>query len=228
MNHNIQLALVDDDKLVVQLLSDYFQKQEGLEVCMTAYSGNTFVAQLESQSAIPNVVLLDLRMSDGDGIETIEAITPIYPQLKIIVLSSYYKSSFMSYMLKSGVHAFVPKETDKETLVQIIRDVHDKGHYFMSEQIKALRQQLPTKKPPFIGGENSKDLLSNRETEVLKLICQQYTAKEIAQKIFVSPKTVEAHKGNLLLKTGVKNMAGLIIYAVQNAIVNPNEVLLLD
>lgn len=227
MNPNIQIAIVDDDKLVVELLADYFQKQEGLAVCMKAYSGNTFIEQLKTQELIPNVVLLDLRMSDGDGIETIEVITPIYPQLKIIVLSSYYKSSFMSYMLKAGVHAFIPKETDKETLVKIIRDVYEKGHFFMEEQITALRQQLPKKKAPIIKS-NAKDMLTEREVEVLKLICQQYTAKQIAQKIFVSPKTVEAHKGNLLLKTGVKNMAGLIIYAVQNAIVNPNEVLLLD
>ncbi len=223
----IQIAIVDDDRLVVQLLSDYFQKNDALNVSIEAYSGNSFLSKLKESEECPQVVILDLRMDDGDGIQTLEYLNRNYPDIKIVVLSSYYKASFMGYMLKAGVHAFIPKGTDKEDLLAIIFEVHKKGHFFTNEQITHLRKQLPNKKPP-ITGSNSGGSLSERELEILKLLCQQLTAKEIAKKLFISTKTVEAHKSNLLLKTGVKNMVGLIIFAIKNSIVNPDEIFLLD
>mgnify|MGYP000651317362 CR=1 FL=1 len=226
MENTIQLAIVDDSKLVVQLLRDFLEVQEGIEVCHTSYGGNTFLEYLQDASTLPQVVLLDLKMKDGDGLETIPTLTSEYPSIRIIVLSSFYRPSFMGYMLKAGVHAFIPKETEKEELLRIIYEVAHKDHYFTSDQIKVLRNQVSGKVPQM--HIHSKDDLSEREIEVLKLICQQFTAKEIAQKIFVSPKTVEAHKSNLLLKTGAKNTAGLIIYAVQHRIVIPEEMILLD
>lgn len=226
MENAIQLAIVDDSKLVVQLLKDFLEVQEGINVCHTSYGGNPFLEYLNETEMLPQVALLDLKMKDGDGLETIPTLTSEFPSLKIVVLSSFYRPSFMGYMLKAGVHAFIPKETEKEELLHIIYEVAQKDHYFTSEQIKVLRGQVSGKVPQM--HVHSKDELSEREVEVLKLICQQYTAKEIAKKIFVSQKTVEAHKSNLLLKTGAKNTAGLIIYAVQNRIVIPEEMILLD
>ena len=227
MNDRIHIAIVDDDKLVVQLLSEFFQNQDRINVLINAFSGNSFINILETEQYYPDIVLLDLRMNDGNGIETIDILTSNYPTVKIIVLSSYYKPSFMGCMLKAGVDAFIPKETDKEMLLKIVFEVYERGHYFIPEQVVALREQLPTGKTPSFE-KNSKDGLTQREKEILILICQQFTAKEIAKKIFVTTKTVEAHKGNLLLKTGVKNTVGLIIYAMQNKIVNANDLILLN
>jgi len=222
----IKIAIVDDDKLVVQLLADYFTAQSDFQVCFKAYSGNSLIQILGEQDTIqPEIVLLDLKMKDGDGIQAAEQLNQLYPQIKKIVLSSHYKPSFVGYMIKSSIAAFMPKETDKETLLQIIREVHEKGHYLSPEQFEAIRKQLPSKKAPEISG--SPKLLTERETEVLKLICRQFTAKEIGKKLFLSPKTVEAHKGNLLVKTGAKNTVGLIIYAIQNKLVNPDELIIL-
>ena len=223
---SINLAVVDDDTLVVQLLTDFLQAQNNFHIVLTANSGNQFLEQLEREEKKLDIVLLDLRMEDGDGLETITKLSTYYPRLRIIVLSSYYKASSTGYMLKLGVHAFIPKETDKEELIGIIREVHNKDHFFTTEQVQVLRNQINHKAPKLY--TNSKDALSRRELEVLQFICQQYTAKQIAEVLFVSTKTIEAHKSNLLLKIGVKNTAGLIIYAVQNQLVNAEHIVLLD
>lgn len=225
-NKNIQIGIVDDDQLVVQLLSDFLEEQDNLNVLLRATSGNQFLEQLEEVREIPDIVLLDLRMDDGNGLETINRLTKNYSQLKIIVLSSYYKASSIGYMLKLGVSAFLPKDIDKEDLINIIEEVQYKEHFFTSEQIHVLRNQISHKTPKQY--TNTKNALSSRELDVLQFICQQYTAKEIAEKLFVTTKTIEAHKSNLLLKTGTKNTAGLIIYAVQNQLVNADDIVLLD
>ncbi|WP_338813068.1 response regulator transcription factor [Bernardetia sp. Wsw4-3y2] len=226
MSNIISVSLVDDDKLVVDLLKEFLDSQDNISVSITAFGGIEFIEKLKNADSIPHVVILDLKMKDGDGIEVIEQVTKNYPELKIIVLSSYYKASFLGYMLKIGVHAFVPKETDKFELLKIILDVHEKGHFFTSDQVEVVRQQVSNKAP--ILNIESKDALSEREIDVLQLICQQFTAKEIGDKLFISTKTVEAHKSNLLLKTGVRNTAGLIVYAVKNHIIDPSEIFLMD
>ena len=216
-NNNINLAIIDEDTLIVQLLASFLQEQNNINVVLTATSGNQFLEQLEQAKEVPDIVLLDLRMDDGDGLETISKLTVLHPQLKIIVLSSYYKASSISYMLKLGVHAFLPKEIDKEYLIDIIQEVNNKEHYFTADQIHVLRNQISHKTPKQYA--TTKDILSSRELDVLQFICKQYTAKQIAEILFVTTKTIEAHKSNLLLKTGIKNTAGLIIYAVQNQFV---------
>lgn len=225
-NNKIDIAIVDDDTLVVQLLSVFLQQENNLTIVVTANSGNSFLKKLKEVEKTPDIVLLDIRMDDGDGLETIGVLKISYPQLKIIVISSYYRASSIGYMLKLGVHAFLPKETDKEELIHIIQEVYHKDHFFTSEQVAVLREQVSHKTPKHYA--NTKEALSTRELEVLQLICQQFTAKEIAEKLFVTTKTIEAHKSNLLLKTGVKNTAGLIIYAVQNKLVNASDIVLLD
>lgn len=226
MNNEIQIALVDDDKLVIQLLADYLNNEPNLNICLTSNSGNSFLGTLQNTNNHPDIVLMDLKMNDGNGLETTAKLTSDFPELKVIVLSSYYKPAFVGHLLRSGANAFLSKETDKKDLVFIIRQVMEKGHYFASEQVKTLRDQISHKitEPPLY----NKEKLSAREVEVLILICQQFTAKEIAVKLFISVKTVETHKSNLLLKTGVKNTAGLIIYAAQQRLINPDEFVILE
>lgn len=225
MNKTYQIALVDDDKLVVQLLKDYLHELDFINVCLTANSGNAFI-ELLKQHEIPELVIMDLKMDDGTGLETMDYLAKHYPDLKIIVLSSYYKPGFLGHLLKSGGDAFLSKETDKEELAFIVKEVMEKGHYFSSEQVAILRQQVSNKTAP--AQVYGKEKLSERELEVLSLICAQYTAKEIAERLFISVKTVEVHKSNLLLKTASKNTAGLIIYAAQQRLINPDEFTVLD
>jgi len=220
----INIAIVDDDNLIVQLLDAYFSNNESISVIMKANDGSVFLEQLKSAPEIPDIVLLDLRMQKMDGIETTELLKEQYPTIKIIVISSHYKSSFMGYMLKTGVNAFIPKEISPDALEQIIYSVSKTGYYFSEEHVNAMSQHISMKAPkPKL---SKQEILTSRELEILKLICQQYSTVEIASKLFITKRTVEGHKANLLLKTGVRNTAGLVIFAISHQIIGPDELTL--
>jgi DNA-binding NarL/FixJ family response regulator len=223
-NLKIKIGIVDDDLLFVQLLKNYINHSDGFEVVMTSTGGHQFLNETENNDL--DVLILDLRMANGDGLEVMSALALKEDKTKIIVLSSFYRRSFMGQMLKMGAHAFLSKEIELEELLKVIHSVYHKGHYFSDEQIDVMRGQLSNKLPEFHA--YSKDDLTDREVDVLKLVCQQLSTKEIADTLFISPKTVETHKTNLMIKTCVKNMAGLVIYAVQNNIVDANEIVLFD
>jgi DNA-binding NarL/FixJ family response regulator len=220
----ISIAIVDDETLIVQLLEDYFRKVDSVQVVMKAYDGKEFIEQLKQTDKYPDIVLLDLRMKEMDGIETTTYLREHFPEIKIIVMSSHYMSSFMGYMLKTGVNAFIPKEISPDFLTNVIHSVKQHGYYFSEEHVEVMRTQIAPKVPkPKL---TQQEILSEREMEILKLICQQFTSQEIADKLFIARRTVEGHKGNLLLKTAVKNTAGLVIYAIQNQLIDPDELVI--
>lgn len=155
------------------------------------------------------------------GVESIQHLKKYFPSIKIIVISSYYQDSFMGFLFKTGASAFVPKEISPEYLMHIIDTVYRQGVFFTEEQLVQLRTQITSKTPKPMLNEESE--LSTREIEVLKLICQQKTAKEIGELLFISPKTVEGHRNSLFVKTGVKNVVGLVIYALQHNIIGIDD-----
>lgn len=224
MEHTkIKIGIVDDDLLFVQLLKNYIDNNGDYQVTLTSTGGYQF---LNEDSGSLDILILDLRMTNGDGLEVMSELAKRETETKIIVLSSFYRRSFMGQMLKMGAHAFLPKEIELEELLAVIKTVHHTGHYFSNDQIDVMRSQLSNKLPEFHAF--SKNELTDREIDVLRLVCQQMSTKEIADSLFISPKTVETHKTNLMIKTGVKNMAGLVIYAVQNQVIDPNEIVLFD
>ncbi len=224
MNEKIKLAIVDDEALLVMLLNDFFSKHEQIEVVTTATDGEEFLSNLKLLENTPDVILLDLQMKGMNGIETMTVLKQNYPDLKIIVVSSHYKKSFMGYMLKLGVNAFLPKGVEPQLLSEAVKEAFTRGYFFMDEQIEVMRRQISSNVPePALSTEES---LSEREIEILKLICQQYTAQQIADKLFITKRTVEGHKSSLLLKTSAKNTAGLVIYAVQKKIIDIDDCIL--
>lgn len=219
--NNITIAITDDDALIVSLLEGYLQSIEGIEVLLTANSGEQLLNLLSGAPALPQIILLDLKMSGMDGIEVTQHLKDNYPDIKVIVISSHYQRLFMGFMLKTGVAAFLPKGISPLELIDIIRIVQKQGYYFKDDQMEALREQIPAKAPkPLLQDE---ELLSEREIDVLKLICQQKTAKEIGEILFITQRTAEGHKNNLFVKTGAKNIAGLVIYAIQQDIIRIEE-----
>lgn len=228
ISNKIKVAIVDDDSLVVQLLAQYLEqaKKSQFEVLFTANSGNVFIEKLTSDLYEEvDIILLDMRMRDGDGISVLEQLKQLTTNAKIVVLSSYYKDAYVGQMINLGVHAFLPKEIDKEELISIIEETYHKGHYFSKTQLTSLRNQIAPKAPKL--HIQPKDTLTARELEILQLVAQQYTTREIADKLFISHKTVEVHKSNLLSKTGTKNTAGLIIYAIHHQLINPDDFMIL-
>ncbi|WCL82302.1 response regulator transcription factor [Saprospira sp. CCB-QB6] len=221
---NINIAITDDDSLVVQLLTEYLEKFSPLPctVSLTANSGQEFIEKTKLPSFQEvDIILLDMRMKDGDGLWVLEQLNKQQFTAKIIVLTSYYKTAYIGQMMSLGAHAFLPKEIDKEQLVEIMEEVHKKGHYFTSEQMQSLRAQITAKSPKLQLDPTT--AISPRELEVLQLIAQQYTTKEIAEKLCLTVKTIEAHKSNLLSKTGSKNAVGLVVYAIEQGLIKPSD-----
>ncbi|MBI9052717.1 MAG: response regulator transcription factor [Bacteroidales bacterium] len=215
----INLAIINDEELLVELLQSFFKKTETISVVITATNGDEFLLKLATNKLRPDIILLDFRFKQTNTLEKIKDLKQDFPDIKIIVISSYYKKSLMGYMLKSGVNAFIPKGISPDKLVNIIMEVAEKDYYFMEDQINILRKQLSSKIPqPSLYEEIQ---LSDREKEVLYLICQQKTAKDISEIMCISKRTVDGHRTNLLLKTGAKNTAGLVIYAILNKIIDP-------
>lgn len=228
MNTNdsiIRIAIVDDESLIVRLLVDFFSKNKRFEVLLTANDGLQLIEGLRKAESLPDVILLDLQMKELNGIDTTAILKKEFPDIKIIVVSSYYKKTFLGYILKLGINAFLPKGIHPEQLVEAIEEVYTKGYYFLEEQIGVMRSQLSSKTP---APKLKEEELSEREIEVLRLICLQFTAQQIADQLFISPRTVEGHKSSLLLKTGTRNIAGLVIYAIQKNIINLDDYRLIE
>lgn len=218
----ITIAIADNEILILNLLVDYFNQANDITVELIANQGEELLRKLEQEGVAPSLFLLDLRMGELDGVETAKRIKELHPESKIVVFSSHYQKSLIGYMLKNGIDAFLPKGINPDELYKVIKIVHEKGHFFSEEQVAAMRSQISTRvpQPKFEG-----NALSKREVEVLQAICRQNTAQEISELLFISKSTVEGHKNNLLEKTGAKNSAGLVIFAVQNKLFDPNELL---
>lgn len=216
-NEIIKLGIVDDDALIVSLLHPFLDSQKNLSVILAANSGKELLGYLENGGLIPDVLLLDMKMQEMDGVEIAGHLRLHFPEIKIIVISSHYQVSFLSFMIKTGIAAFLPKGVSPKELVHVLSQVFTHGFYFMEEQMEIAEKHLSVKSPkPLLEQGNA---LSSRELDVLKLLCKQKTAKEIGESLFINQRTVEGHKNNLFVKTGAKNMAGLVIYAIQHAII---------
>ncbi len=218
MNEMIKIALVDDETLLVEGFSIMFSNIKNIQVVKTANNGLGFLDALEesSESDFPDIVLVDIQMKPMDGFELVEILREKYPNLKIIILSSHYKSNVFGHMIKLGVSAFIPKNATKKLLIEAIDSVYHYGVYFTETDQEMLAKYMSSrsKKVRF----NSHDLLSKRENEILKLICLEYTNQEIGSKLFISKRTVENHRHKILEKIGAKNTVGLVVYAIANDI----------
>lgn len=217
----IKIALVDDEQLILEGVKLLLSLEKSISVSITSNNGSDFLENLETLQPedFPHIALVDIQMQPMDGFELVEILRQKYPELKIIILSSHYKTSVLGYMVKLGVSAFLPKNSDKKIFTEAITKVHQNGIYFTSEDHTMLLSYInDTKKNK--GLFNIQDELSEREKEVVMLICKELTNHEIAEKLSLSPRTVESHRQRILDKIGAKNTVGLVIYAVVNGIYN--------
>jgi DNA-binding NarL/FixJ family response regulator len=217
----IRIAITDDDALIVALLSEFLSADPRFEVLFAVTGGEQLFGNLKDPALVPDVLLLDLKMKDTDGITVTRELKGLFPDVHVIVISSHYQPSYTGFMVKTGVSAFLPKGIMPRELASVIEIVMERGVYFLPGQIDVLRGQISSRvAQPVIEAENS---LTDREIEILRLLCQQKTAKEIGEQLFIAQRTVEGHKNNLFLKTGVKNITGLVIYAIQRGIIKLEE-----
>lgn len=212
MKSKKKIAVADDQYLFRQGLISLLKEYDKLDIIIEASNGKELLEKMKVQQ--PHVVLLDLEMPLMDGIETTISIKTKYPNVKIIILTMHTDDEFIIHLLEKGASGFLPKDKDIEIVVDAIYSVLEKGYYFDEHISKAMVKGLgKTKKtnPSFTA-----QYLSEKEIVIINLICKEYTNKEIADKLSISQRTVETHRSTILLKTGAKNTAGIVMYAVKN------------
>lgn len=222
-NHQIKMtriAITDDETLFRKGLSMIIEDMDNMEVILEAKHGQDLLDQLEERTSasqnLPDIVLLDLQMPVLNGIETVKRLQVTYPDINIIVLSTHFNSAFVLNMIEYGAASYLAKNTNPEAMENVIQMVAEKGMYYNDEVMKIITENIRSKKK---SKASFSEQLTPREKEVLQLICEQLTANEIAEKLFISRRTVEGHRNNLLMKLNCRNIAGLVAYAVQNELV---------
>lgn len=219
MNQPIRIAIIDDEQLITEGIRLLLSAEETIRVCFTACDGHSFLETLGGlpPEEFPHIALIDVQMQPMNGFELVEILRKDFPQLKIMILSSHYKSSVFGYMIKLGIAAFLPKNSDRSSFIDAIHKVHSHGVFFNASDQQMLMSYMnnpPRKKTLF----QLEEELSEREKEIVKLVCEQCSNQEIAEQLNLSPRTVENHRQRILEKTGARNMAGIVIYAIVNNI----------
>ncbi len=199
----INVLIADDHAIIRDGLKAMLAGAAGIEIVACAGHGKEAMYMLEETGA--DVILMDISMPVMNGIEATKLITEKYAGVKIIALTIHEQIDQVRYMLNAGVHGYVLKDAAREELIQAIQSV-SKGKKYFSEKIMDKLSSLNT--------SGNKPLLTEREKEILKLIAEEYTNQQIADKLFLSVRTVDTHRRNLFQKLGVKNTAGLVKYAI--------------
>ncbi len=221
MNDPIKLAIVDDEMLFLEGLSLLLSDEGKWRIVLKANGGQMLLDKLANLplSDFPDILLLDIQMKPMDGFQVINTLKKHYSELKIIVVSSHYRSEIFGHMIKLGASGFLPKDCNYEDLEVAIDSVYKTGAFFSPDDYKMLASFV--KKKSTTKYFNSLDKLSSREVEVLKLICSEFTNQEIANKLYLSKRTIENHRQRILDKIGAKNTAGLVVYALSHDVYIP-------
>lgn len=209
------LLLVDDHQIIRDGIRFYFEDDEEFVIKDEAENGLEALDLLRDNEY--DIILTDINMPKMDGIEFMKTLRENHPDQKVLVLSMYNEAGYINKMIALGANGYVLKKSTKDELVDAIKKILDGGDHYSEEVYKTIIGNIAGRKPK--ERLTLETELSEREKEVLILITNEYTNKEIADKLFISIRTVETHKRNLLEKTGCKNVAGLVMYAVERNLV---------
>ena len=216
----IKIALADDQVLFLNGMRLIIDSFENMDLIIEAENGQQLIDKLKYKT--PDVLLLDLKMPIMDGEEVTKYLKIHYPNIKILLLTMYDDDRLINHLMELGANGYLLKNDPPEEVREAIKTVFKKDFYFNDRISKALLSGIKNKGKTFTnsGSINGPVSLTKRELEILKLICQQMTTAEIAQQLFISVRTVEGHRKNLLEKTGSRNSAGLVIFAYKNNMID--------
>jgi DNA-binding NarL/FixJ family response regulator len=217
--NTIQVIIADDHVLYRAGVKAALSVKGDVKVIAEADNGMHLLNMLKNVSA--DVILLDIQMPVMDGIATLPEIKKLYPDTKIIMLTMMDDHSMITKLMELGANSYLTKTSDSEIIYEAIKTCYDQEYYFNSLTNKALLTNL--KQRNFIPPQKlmqQEAYLNDKETLILKLMCEEKSTKEIADIVDLSPRTVEAIRDKLKVKTGAKSTAGLIMYAVKHKILN--------
>jgi len=208
-----KVVIVDDHILLSQAITELVNVFADFTMLYSCKNGKELLDKLKDTDNLPDVILMDVNMPILNGIETTQIITETYPKLKVIALSVEEEENTIIDMLKAGARGYLMKDCKKEQLENAMIKVIQEGYFHTNTVAKLLVESLNER--------NSKIELKERELEFMMHACSEKTYKEIAEKMFVSPKTVEGYRDKLYEKLNIKNRIGLVLYAIKKGFFKP-------
>jgi DNA-binding NarL/FixJ family response regulator len=219
----IKLLLVDDHKLIRDGIRSLLDVEKEFEIVSEAEHGKQALELLDKHDI--DIVVIDINMPVMGGIEATEKISKQFPNVSVLALTMLNEEQHIRQMLKAGAAGYILKNAGQDELVDAIKSISTGQHYFSKEATQVIMMDMmKVKKAPSTGGTEERKLakgsvyLTEREKDILRLIAKEHTNQEIADDLFISVRTVDAHRRNLLQKIGARNTAGLVIYALENSI----------
>ena len=213
----IKVGIADDHKIFRKGIILSLRQYTNISFILEADNGEELIQKLPLD--MPDVVLLDLRMPGKDGIETTKEISKKYPDVKILIVTMYEDERFVSHLMENGANGYLLKNAEPSEIKKAIVEVVVRGYYLNNFVNRVLLKKSITRNKT-IPSLNSEIVLSDKEKEVIQLLCREYTAAEIATKMEISARTVESIKDRLMERFGTKNTAGLVFFAVKNDLID--------
>lgn len=210
----INIAFAEDQVLFRKGMISLLKTFEDIKVCIEAENGEDLLNKMSAAQEPVHVALIDINMPVMNGIETLKQMRLLHPAVKNIILTVHEEDKFIHKLIEEGANAYLAKNADPEEVKRAIQAVTTHDYYFNEKTIGVMRN--------FNSGKKQKSTLQNveditsREKEVLLYICREFTSPEIAEKLFITESTVNGHRNNLLAKTGARNTAGLVLFAIKN------------
>ena len=208
----VKVAIVDDHKLVSKALENMISLNPNFQVTMNCFNGQDFIDELEKVKTYPDVVLMDINMPIKNGIETTAEISRKFPNLKVIALTMEDNEGTIIKMMKAGAKGYLLKDMSPDILFNAINIVHEKGIFYTDMVTQSLLKIKTEEK--FM--KNLNETLKDRELEFIKLACSELTYREIADQMFVSPRTIDGYRDSIFLKLNVKTRVGIVLFAIKH------------
>jgi len=216
MSERIKIALADDHNLVTDSVKDFLKRNITCDISFVVKNGKELIRNIFITPV--DILILDINMPIMDGLEALKIIRSRNPGQKVIVLSMYEDEAMLLKLVKLRVNGYLSKSGSAKELLKAIHEVRDKGHYFTEKLIEVMYNEtahVNTHRSPDEVYANLEDV----DKDILTMLCDGLTSKEMASRLYLSPRTVEGRRKNLLKIIGVKNQAGLVIYAIKQGIV---------
>jgi two-component system, NarL family, nitrate/nitrite response regulator NarL len=211
--NTIKVMIVDDHQMFIDGVKSLLGKEKDLHFVAEANSGDQALQILKENEI--DFVITDINMPGMSGTELAKTVKEKYPDIKVMVLSMFNEPEIINEIIASEAEGYILKNTGKEELISAIRHIMDDGTFYSNEVIELMLSSQKMEKKI----QSKADVLTKREMEILKLICDEYSTSLIAETLFISPRTVETHRKNIMHKTGCKTIVGLIKFAIHNQLV---------
>ncbi len=216
--NKIKIILADDHKIFLDGMVSLLSEVENFEIAGTVNSGEELLGEIENLKS--DIIITDITMKGISGLEVTKLIKKEHPSLKVLILSMHSNYEFIQNSVKAGADGYLPKDTSIKELIEAINTINNGGQYFSKEITEYFFnnyiQNYRTEQNLM-----EQESLTQREIEILKLSASGLTNKEIAEKLFISIKTVDTHKNHILQKLKLKNSAQLTLFAVKNKLIEP-------